>query len=353
MGRVFGIINALALIFISSCMFAVVGYHKNSLEEVEKIRLDTQLKYCVDSAAAFSLRTASGLTDYTDLGIDFEPNGALDTFLTLFCLGYDMMPSDENKALIELNYIPFFLVMGSDGYYMGNQKRIDDGTHKLVFQPKMPYLFRFIDEQRVGDGIVGDKYPDNARIDSYAFNLGGEPIYRIWEEGTVRNIQSWSTYPTIKDTKGNDYTYTKGKVLIDMSYKLVTEMKNAIEKSKSDSSGGNFHIPPQLNGSEGINGLLENLDGGEGKQAKLKTGATVITAVQGLTITTKEPINAFTVGGAKIAEADYVLCYNRDGKKLYCYAEDLDTGTNIEYVANSTKEAAEQGYYADLDKILK
>lgn len=355
MSRFFGIINALGVIFIASCLFGIVGYTKNAEYEVQQIRLNTQLKYCVDSAADYALKSASSITDYTELGIDFNPDGALDTFLTVFCLGYDMIPNDENKALIELNYVPFFIVMGNDGYYSGYQQRLADGKHKMIFSPKMPFLFRFSNQKRVGDGLVGDKYAVGTKIDSYAFNLAGEPIYRVWENNNnIRNIANYDDYPEVTDENGNKFKYTREKVLMDMSFKLVTEMKVAIEKSSHDSSGGNFHIPAQLNSTEGVNGLFENLGGHiDGKQSKLKTGATVITAVQGLTLTTREPIDAFTVGGAKLTQADYILCYTRNGQKLYCYAEDLDAGTNIEMVVNSPREAAKNGYYADLNKILK
>ena len=121
----------------------------------------------------------------------------------------------------------------------------------------------------------------------------------------------------------------------------------------NDRSNGNFHIPAQLSNSEGVNGLLENLKGGIGKQSKLKTGATVITAIQGLTLTSREPIDAFTVGGAKITEANYILCYTLNGNKLYCSAEDLPKGVAIEMVVNSGREAAERGYYADIERILE
>jgi hypothetical protein len=61
----------------------------------------------------------------------------------------------------------------------------------------------------------------------------------------------------------------------------------------------------------------------------------------------------FGIGGSKIDNADFVICYKVDEQRRYAWASDRDDiegmGRTVLEVLTSPERAAEKGYYFDYD----
>lgn len=322
MGRHFGIINLVAIIFLSALIFAYVTYIQKETEDFERLRLSIQIDYATDAGTSAMLGTSDLGMDYANMKYsNINPNLGLDTFLTVFAFGYDMLPTEENKQLIK-QYIPVVGVATFDGYYIGTQRLVKNATDypdaggendsdwDLTFGMKMPYTYSY----------GGVQYALNMSTD-YAWKMSGNTLSR--HDGhpptSTGSLDEDDIWHIINKSISDDMAYTVAHF------------------NESNPNWSNqFYVPDKLTDVSGVNPIK---------------GPSLLVLVQGLDFTTPRKISGFSISGARIDNARMVIAYQRNGINYYSFADKMPPGVDIENVYSSVKDAAEAGYYADVQYI--
>ena len=313
-----------------------ITYTHNQAREFEEKRLQIEVNTCVDAAAFMMLETDDLGKDYQDFGsVKTRPELALDTFLNMMCIAYDMSMSEDNKEMIAMKYLPVFMVATYDGFYVANPALVstggydddleyidDDGEHrrggfadpkcKMQFSPKFPY-----------------KYVNGT--DVYALNLGTNTALRV-DTGNYK-IYKTSNFPSEISTKERRIAY--------INQTITDTMSASIEKVNGGEIGVSteFYLPKALTTYTDVSPI---------------TGPTVICLLQNVDLKSVEKVSAFGVGGARINNTRMVMGYEDGGVKYYAYSDLVPKNSDGSpmYVATgmyrTPKEAAEHGYKCDL-----
>lgn len=274
--------------------------------EVEQKRLDIAVNYCAD-AAVKEMIAKSG-----DLGLDYikydyvnvNPSIALDTFAELLCDNMGYTPNIENKTMMKVSYIQGFCVAAYDGYYIGEYARVEDGTHELVLQPKMPYTVE-------KNGVT--------------YYVTFDPEYY------------WIYNPTTatKEKFKNQGTITIDEIQIAINETLTDAFTKSVWRNTNGAVKGMIRFP-------GVKSSVSRTNPIE--------GVTVIAYVKGED-SRGSTLSSVGIGGSKVGHANYYIGYKKNGMKMYVDVnvnlrpEDFNNKT--EYF-NSALEAAQAGYYFDL-----
>ncbi|QMV40499.1 hypothetical protein [Cohnella cholangitidis] len=321
MGRNLGIVNMLAVVFIAALLVAYIVYVQKEKSEIEQLKLSYAIDYASDAGAMAMLETTNLDMDYTKGQFSFsvDPQLALDAFLDVFCFNYDMMPTEQNKALLK-DFIPVAAVATNDGYYMATHQlvrngggnypdnpggEVNDGDWDLVFGMKMPYLYA-------------------SGSDIYALNMGLKHSLKINNNSLTK-------------PEGIPPGLTEVTARALMSNLVSEDMANSIDEMNETNPywRNAFYIPSQLTKNSGVNPI---------------EGPSFLVLVQGVNLTTSRPISGFSVSGTKIVGARMVIGYKPGGVPLYAYADKVDEGTvTVVDLFTSIEEAAEAGYYMDLE----
>lgn len=317
MGRFLALVNLLGVFLLAVMGLAFNNYSIHARDELKTLHLTYAIDYAVDAATDQLLATPDLGLDYGDEGrIDLDPQAALDVFVDTFLMNYSLSVSDANREWVKANFMPVFVVATYDGYYMATMMETSsavgvpentpiDVDQTMQFLPKMAY-----------------KYVDGGA--SYALNFGANDYIRM--AGAAM-------------TKGTGFPpglVSKEEVLAEINKVISTDIAYMIESiNEANPNYANaFFIPSGATKLSGAN-MLE--------------GPSVLAIVQNVQINTTRPISGFSIGGGKVTAARYIVGYTRVGVKYYAYADQIPAATVVEGIYSSPKEAAESGYFPDLE----
>ncbi|MFB9277200.1 hypothetical protein [Cohnella cellulosilytica] len=322
MGRNFGIINLVSLVYFAALLLAYASYVHKEKNEIEQLKLSYAIDYAADAGAQELLNTGSLDMDYANSkAFSADPQKALDTFIDVFCFNYDMPPTEANRAIVR-DYIPVATVATFDGYYMASHRPVEydqaesnpveqngfGQDWQLVFGMKQPY-----------------RYLTTAA--RYALNMGMDYSYRLSDDG----LEKYENLPP------NEYgvTMTREYAMRWINNLVSNEISEEVDRMNESNYRwkNRFYVPSQLTGKNGVNSI---------------EGPSFLVLVQGVDLTTARPIDGFSVSGAKIDMARMLIGYTRDSGKYYAFADQVPAGAEEpESVFSTMKEAAASGYSFD------
>ena len=316
---------AFPLVLLMDAIIAInfIFWNEKAIYEYEQRQLDIQVNYAVDAAAQEMLyNTARLYTDYADWGkFNIDPEVAWYTYKEALIRNFNWSRSQENFDNMVADNIPFFVVICYDGYYAklkvpvqtsadGSSGTTKVTSYELRWTPKLPFT------RVASDGSIR------------MYNLG-EKQYTSFNQSTSLKVDNTMT---------PDELYYKQVTVSN----TITELLNkALFMGTEGNTEVGMYIPPSYTEFVKTNAIetptvLTYLDYQYGKSS------------QGYSI--------FAIGGSKIDEADFVICYEYNGKKLYTYARYRDdveakygTFMTLIDVKTSAFLAAEDGYYYDLN----
>lgn len=316
MKRAFGVVCIISVIYLAALLVGFYRYSLNEQSELQQLILSYAIDYCSDAAMQEALTGDHLEMDYTkDHYMIVDPKQALDTFVDLFCLNYDIGISCEARKHVLQNYIPVACMAAYDGFYIAKyqpvknavnypENGLNDSTWDVVFGPKLPYTYT------------------NAGT-AYALNMGMEYAYAI----NGYNVSKYKGIPPGLLNKEAGIAEINKIVAGEMAYTI--DSVNAANPNWRNS----FFIPAQLTSLTGVSPI---------------TGPSLIVLVQNVDLTTVRPISGFSVSGTKVDQAMMVLAYRRGGIKYYCYADRFPGGVPIEDVYSTVEDAARAGYNHDI-----
>lgn len=322
MGRSFGIINMIVIIYFAALILGFLIYTQKENNEIEQLKLSYAIDYSADAGTMQLLNTGRLDMDYSDYqAFSTNPQLALDTFVDVFCFNYDMPPTRYNRAMVQ-GYIPVAVVAGFDGYYVASHRFVEFSNpnaqpgermafgkdQQLVFELKKPY-----------------RYQTTAA--RYALNMGLDYSMRLTESGFER----YEGLPPDESGSTMSKRYAK-KWINDL---VANEMAAAINRANTENYNwkNRFYLPSQLTNQTGVNAI---------------EGPSFIVLVQGVNLTTSKPIDGFSVSGTKIDQTRMLIGYERNGTKYYAFADRVPDGAETPEVVFSTmKEAALAKYHYD------
>jgi hypothetical protein len=318
MRRAFGIVCIVSVIYLASLIIGLYRYSINEQNELQQLILSYAIDYSSDGAMQEILKGDDLETDYSkDGNIIVDPKLALDTFVDMFCLNYDIGLTSEAKKHVLQNYIPVACLAVYDGYYIAKYQPVNNAVDypenglnnsiwDVVFGPKMPYTYL--------DAGTGTSYALNMGME-YASSVNGNDV-------VIRDVIP----PSLNKNTG----IAKINEILSSEIAYTVDSANALNPNWSHS----FFIPAQLTSLSGANPI---------------TGPSLIVLVQNVDLNTVRPISGFSVSGTKIANARMIVGYHAsNGKPYYCYADKVPGGVTIENLFSNVNDAAKEGYYCDL-----
>lgn len=324
MGKSFGVINLVALLFLAALLIGYMHYVGKERDEIERLKLSYAIDYAADAGAFAMLNTTDLDMDYTKHQyFTVNPQLALDTFLDVLCLNYEMFPNEPNRAHMK-DYIPVAAVAAYDGYYIATQQLVrngggnypetaaSDADWDVVFGMKLPYRY-----ENETDGI------------SYALNMGMQDTLALSDHSLYK-------HPGLPPTATGTMTVTEARA--HMNNLISHEMANRIDQLNDTNPNWKnfFYIPSQLTTFSGVNPI---------------EGPSFLVLVQGVTLNTTKPISGFSISGTTIGSRRMVAGYSRDGVRYYTYADRVPPGVAVTQLFDSMNEAASANYYPDIEAL--
>lgn len=312
MNKIFSIICIIPMLLTVILMIIGAQVMNADFNKFEEYRLQRVNNYCVDAAIGELMYSDDLDMDYTELtDIKIDPLLARDTFLTVLALNYDMQPTNYTKEMLSAEYLDLMVITTYDGYYLFNRNGAIDTsnnnikTYQALPSLKQPYTYQ------TSEGL-------------YALNLGFDTATLLDNTG-VRKVKS---------------PLTRMQALT-----VINKQLNSVINAELQNNGSlkNVYIPVTATTVGEANNSIDSIS--------------VIAFINGVKINTTTKLNAFSIGGAKIDKNRMIACYTRNGKKQYCFTDLIPSSvadpSRIEewadYVVPTMQDAAELGYYCDLE----
>lgn len=320
MNRYLTAIIPIALVIWIGTTLLFIRTSQEAYAAFEEEKLDTIVNYAVDAAVDEMVQMTADLgMDYADYeSLKVDPNVALDMFATMMSKGMEM--SSVGETLVKTKYLPMFCVASYDGFYIAQPLAKSNSSsgvsYDSVFTIKQPYT-----------------YKDSAgKI--YALNLG---------------------LSECRTLKGSKVDYEKSGLSKEEQLRIInSRVSDAMMKTVWEQQQGKMlhtiYVPSEM-GKVASTNPIKNV--------------TVMAYVSNIPLGWGKCIESFGIGGAKITHERYVVCYEKNGKKMYTYSDaknvirdesnkevavsDGITRSNIIEVLDNPTRAAEKGYYFDYD----
>lgn len=317
----------ISVIYLAALMVGYFKYTMNEQDELQQLILSYAIDYCSDAAMQEVLIGDDLEMDYSADGqVLVDPKAALDTFVDMFCLNYDIGISGETRKHVLQNYIPVACLAGYDGFYIAKYQPVKSDTN--VYYPPETGL-----SNSTWDVVFGPKLPytyTNGGT-SYALNMGMDYAYAI----NGINVTKPAGLPPGLSSKAAGIAKINEIITNEIAYTVnsVNELNPNWKHS--------FFIPAQLTTLTGVNPI---------------NGPSLIVLVQNVDLASARPISGFSVSGSKVGRARMVVGYIRNVNgidiKYYCYADKADKlppSITIDDLFQSVEDAARAGYYYDAE----
>lgn len=332
----FSIIAMMYTLLLDILVFTSFASRQNEIVyEFNQRQQDIQVNYATDAATWMMLNETPDIdTDYTDLSkIKVSPEVALNTYDAMMIRGMGWSDDEETREYFEDSYLPFFIVVAYDGYYIYGVNR---------------------DQETTANGITGHTtdntiYPKmwSPKIPFSEFATYGDDnkpcinIYSLTTDSYTRYLYDSDSYE--EDVKyaenggiGNAST-SRMKVLVSSA--LTDACQKALLAAKSNLDSNQIIIPASFS---------------QWSKNRPVEYPTVLAYMDAGGNTTKFDHVSFAIGGSRIEEGSYYISYI-DEKGTHCYTNakyrtDVETtrGLEIREVYSSATDAALNGYYFDL-----
>ncbi len=297
-------------------------WYQVSVYEFEQRQMDLQVNYAVDAAVQEMLANGTHLgTDYADWGsMTIEPEVALDTYLAVLIRNLGWADSEENREDLIESSMPFFCVATYDGYYMymRQQEKVNGvTTYPHVWTPKLPY-----------SDLVAD--PSHPGMYTYYFYNVGETSY-----GTYTEYNNKVKYDNVLNATAS------GPGSLERAQEVVSD-------TLTDACNSALYI--------GLMGEVDNelyipASFSQWSNSNPVKSPSVLTYMSRSDETTKYDKVTFGIGGAKIDDAQFCICYQYNGVPCYTWADNRaeveSRGSVVERVTTTPEDAAKAGYYFD------
>ncbi len=297
-------------------------WYQVSVYEFEQRQMDLQVNYSVDAAVQEMLANGTHLgTDYADWGsMTIEPEVALDTYLAVLIRNLGWADSEKNREDLIESSMPFFCVATYDGYYMymRQQEKVNGVTmYPHVWTPKLPY-----------SDLVTD--PSHSGMYTYYFYNVGESSY-----GTYTEYNNKVKYDNVLNaTASGPGSLERAQEVV--SDTLTDACNSALYIGLMGEVDNELYIPASFSKWSNSNPVKS---------------PSVLTYMSRSDETTKYDKVTFGVGGAKIDDAQFCICYQYNGVPCYTWADNRDRvesrGSVVERVTTTPEDAAKAGYYFD------
>lgn len=304
-------------------------WQQQSVYEFNQRQLDLQVNYSIDAAAQEMLSDGTHIdTDYIDWGqMTIEPEVALNAYEAVLLRNLGWSDYKENREDLIESSIPFFIVATYDGYYCYGRQRDDIVTtvgssniHNTVYDfrwtPKIPYSRVDEDSNRGYIYYLSDKYYGSCDLTN--------PIATLQEELPLNDGTGFSSRQVARATIADT---------------LTAACNSALFIGTEGNTDYLYYIPAYF--SEWSN------------NNPVETPS-ILTYVSRVDQYTQYDTVTFGIGGAKIDDAEFCICYTVNGSKRYAWADDRESvegfygsGYKLERVVVSREAAASEGYYFD------
>ena len=316
-------------------------WHQESVYEFDQRQMDLQVNYSVDAATQDMLIGSYSLeTDYVDWGkMSITPAVAYDTFLALMLRNYGWNDTEENREALD-SLVPFFVVCAYDGVYVLK-------TEKLYTDS---VATEFSDQSQKDKGIFPASWAKNS---GSSLILNTQVTYRKYWSPKIPYAEfhdgtCWLYYLGSRYGAKYDGTTVLNGVILDTD-ELKDQSKQAIANCVNSVVNEGLASGIQMPGSQ--NFFIPADDGKYSRTNSIKH-PTCITYMQRQDQLIEFNTLTLAIGGAKIDEANFVVCYEKNGQKMYAmakYRNDITSGgIKILKVLESPQKAAEEGYWFDL-----
>ncbi len=317
-------ITNLAVIFVLILLFIFV---KNGLDQQDlrtNVQLQTRYNKAVDTAtqdAARALITNSAQTmesqyqSAKELRINKEE--AADTFFQTMYMNFDVAHDPVGQQVLN-SYIPAFIVIGYDGYYMyqfeAYKNAAGENEFRHVWSPKKPYAYT--DEQH----------------NTYAFTLDDYvTVHRKadgkWLHGLRSELMEQTTGLKFLED-GDAFDAVRRTTIVNA---IQNDLGSTINRYNTDAKryGVSYTFTVPYISQEDWNNTIND--------------AGVLAFVQGIPLGSQY-YNNYALGGARIVKRDVYNGIVAEGSKYYYPARACQSDYPTEEIFSSQKEAAQNGY---------
>ena len=320
------------LVILMDCVIFLnfLHWHEESVFEYEQRQLDLQVNYAVDAATQEMLINTPNLdTDYIDWGyVQVDPKAGYNAYIAMVLRSRGWADTKTNREMLEADDIPFFLVAAYDGYYLYYKQPVNKEynhttgvtkytSYEMVWTPKIPY--------------VENNGKRDAKISMY--NMGND------------NYSSYNTSLNYLDNNVKHTTNTIKDKNIVISEALTDACNTGLFNGLQGRTDMQFYLPDSY------------YEWTETNVVDKPTILTYLTRDGGIP---KYENYSFGVGGSKIDEAEFVLCYQCNSKKYYTDVDNralveskVGVQVNTFRVMTSAKAACLEGYYYDMEFLGK
>lgn len=320
---------AFPLVILIDCIIFVnfFMWQSQALYEFDQRQYDLMVNYSSDAAIQEMLANGTHIgTDYATWGeMTIEPELALDVYLTVLIRNLGWSDTEKNRQDLIESSMPFFCVAAYDGYYMYSRQHeeytrtlvngsvVTDTVYEMRWTPKLPY-----------SETIGDMY--------YFYNLGED------QYGTFDSAHNLIKYDNMlaKSSSGPG-SLTQAEYIV--SKRLTDACNSALYTGLEGNVDAEIYIPSSFSEWSNSN--------------PVKT-PTVLTYMSRPDQHTAYDVVTFGIGGSKVDSAEFCICYEYNGQKLYTWADRRDevvgrTGnSSIQKIVTTPEEAALAGYYFDI-----
>lgn len=301
-------------------------WQQESIYEFEQRQIDLQVNYAVTAAAQEMLEDGTNIdTDYSNWGdMTVEPELALDTYVSVLLRNLGYSDSEKNREELITDNMPFFIVAAYDGYYVygtvADAVEVSPGNFQVAYpkkwSPKLPY------SSTTGSG---------SNVKSIFYNLGGT-TYDAYINGVWQADVKY-----VNDSQGRNYGATEAERLKVVSNTLTKACNSALFSALEGNVEEQWFVPDSFSKWSANRPVLS---------------PSVLTYMSSTNTTSVYEVVTFAVGGSKIDNADFYICYkNEKGEPVYTHVDNRtdveQRGLTIIHTLTSMKAAAEKGYYYD------
>lgn len=350
----FSIIGLTLTILLDALLFVnFLEWNRESVYEFEQRQLDLQVNYAVDAAIQEMLSNTTDInTDYVNWGeMTVEPETALFTYESVLIRNLGWSDSEKNRQDLEELSIPFFIVAAYDGYYVYSKQHEKSYTWSVNGGG-------FTTSENVLRNVFGDNYKSlagkpNGYTVNNTYDLRWSPklpyaeevspdLYRFYylgdnQYGTLKFTRSPNTielkYDNIDTTPKQEII---GRGFIVVSETLTNACNMALYRGLEGHVDKQWYIPASMS---------------EWSQNNPVKTPSVLTYMAPSGAGSRYDTVTFGIGGAKVDDAEFCICYKKNGEKLYTHAynrDKLPSGVTIDRIVTSPREAAKVGYWYDI-----
>lgn len=310
----------LILYWMLICELQYNTFEKDYDTAVLKIATDYASMAAIDTAMVNSETIG---TDYLSIdNVTITSGKVLDIFCEVMCMCYNMPASDLNKKIIE-DAIAGAVICTNDGYFEGLPT-----AEGLNFVVKKPYTINLKDYMGVNSTV--------------AVKLNGDSGIVVKNQGDGIS----SAYADLSIL--NNILYTYGQAAIDteefkrlkqilVAVKINNALTYSAERINAYRTDRDYRIYIPAYGTDGgINSVK---------------GPTLIMLMRGSDFSGKAESTNITMSGYEITEILYVIGFEEDGVKYYCYEDKIPEkyiGLDTTYYFDDVYEAAMKGYIPHL-----